>query len=80
MAVTAPPCGPVLGITDDGAGDGDPTAAAALIGVVASAPSRTSTCPAATDELAVAVTPNRPAILVALAETPGPYPIAVAVR
>jgi hypothetical protein len=67
-ALTAPPCGPVLGTTT--AGDG--VADALICGIVALAPSRIWTCPAATDALAVAVTPNMAAIRLALAAAPAP--------
>ena len=70
-AVTTPPAAPVdgMGVTEVEA-DGD--AVAALAGRVASAPSRTSTWPAATVELAAAVTLNSDAILPALADAPVP--------
>ena len=71
LALTAPPCGPVVGI-GDGELDGDGELLAALLGRAASAPSRTSTCPAASVELAEAVTPNIEAIVPALADAPVP--------
>ena len=51
--------------------------AEALLGRAASAPSRISTWPAATDELAVAVTLNSDAIRLALADVPAPYSTSV---
>ena len=70
-AVTTPPWAPVdgMGVTDVEA-DGD--AVAVLAGMVASAPSRTSTWPAATAELALAVTLNSDAIWPPLADAPVP--------
>ena len=71
LALTAPPCAPVDGIGTAEL-DGDGELVAALLGRVASAPSRTSTWPAATVELAEAVTLNSDAILLALADVPVP--------
>ena len=51
--------------------------AEALLGTAASAPSRISTWPAATVELAVAVTLNSDAIRLALADVPAPYSTSV---
>jgi hypothetical protein len=62
----------VLGITTDGDDDGDDAVVLVVSGTVALAPRRTSTCMAATEVLAVAVTPNKPAILFALADAPAP--------
>ena len=76
-AVTAPPCGPVVGTGTaefDGVGEA-PTSGT----VVASAPSRISTCPAGIAELAAAVTLNSDAILAALAAEPVPYSTSVVV-
>ena len=70
-ALTAPPWAPLVGIGTGTAGveaAGVPEA----VGSVASAPSMTSTWPAATEELAVAVTPNSEAIWAALAAEPEP--------
>jgi hypothetical protein len=60
FAVTAPPCGPVVGMVTAGV-CGVP--GAGTFGMVALAQSRTSTWPAATEALATAVTPNNVAIL-----------------
>jgi hypothetical protein len=54
-------------------------AAAVTAGTAAFAPSRTSTWPAATAELAVAVTSNSDAILLALADEPAPARTSVVV-
>ena len=50
---------------------------AEAVGKVASAPSMISTWPAATVELAVAVTLNSEAIVLALADAPAPYSTSV---
>ena len=75
-APTAPPCGPVVGMTGDDEGDdglGVVAVAALMVGtVVVSAPIRTSTWLAATEALAAAVTPNAEAIRLALAASPVP--------
>src|SRR5260370_36556952 len=71
FAVTAPPCAPAVG--SGTAEDEDEDVGVALApGTVAFAPSMTWTCPAATVELAVAVTPNSDAILLAAAAGPVP--------
>ena len=67
--MTAPPCAPVVGM---GTAEPEAVGVALASGTVAFAPSMTSTCPAATVELAVAVTPNSEAILLALAAEPVP--------
>src|SRR5579859_1891623 len=72
LAVTAPPCGPVVG-RGEGELDDVGVALALAFGRVASAPSRTSTWPAGIVELAAAVTLNSAAILAALAAEPAPY-------
>ena len=71
LALTAPAPGAVV---EAGVGevDGDGELLAAPLGTVASAPSRTSTWPAASVELAEAVTLNIDAILLALADAPVP--------
>src|SRR5580658_7842972 len=76
FAVTAPPCGPVVGRAA-GELDGVGVALALAFGRVAFAPSRTSTWPAGTVELAAAVTLNSDAILPALAAEPEPYSTSV---
>jgi len=71
-ALTAPPCGPVVGMVAPELGlEGDGVAVACCS--VALAPSTTLTWPAGTAELAAAVTLNSEAILLALAEVPLPY-------
>src|ERR1051326_8548335 len=84
LAVTAPPSAPSEVADGDGEADGEADGDGELLAVppgtvVASAPSRISTWPAATVELAVAVTPNCDAILLALAEVPVPYKTSVVV-
>ena len=60
-------------MTADGVGDADDDWLPALTtGTVAVVPSRISTCPDATAALDLAVTPNRLAILPALADAPRP--------
>jgi hypothetical protein len=70
FAVTGPPWGPVVGITEADALD---ELAALTAGAVAPAPSRISTCPLGTEALAVVVAPNIAAIVRALAAAPLPY-------
>ena len=90
MTDTAPPAAPLFdagleaddGLEDEGAEDGlDAGEDAAKLGTaVALAPSTISTCPAATEELAVAVTPKAAAIFAAFAafDDPAPYRTSVA--
>ena len=82
LTVTAPPLGPVLcvalGVVLDGVGEEllAPAAAEELMPAgteVASGPSSTTTWPAATEELGLAVTPVKyPAIRCALSAAPVP--------
>ena len=75
LALTVPAPGAVdEGGADEADGDGELLAPVAgrVAGRVASAPSRTSTWPAATVELAEAVTLNIDAILAALGPAPVP--------
>ena len=67
FALTAPPCAPVVGM---GTTELEEVGVGLAPGTVASAPSMSWTCPAATAELAVAVTPNSEAIVLALAAEP----------
>jgi hypothetical protein len=71
LALTEPAPGAVAG-ADVGEMDGDGELLAAPLGKVASAPSMTSTWPAASVELAEAVTLNIDAIVLALADAPVP--------
>ena len=78
VALITPPAGPLDALEEAGL-DADGVLAAllpalvlALAGKAAPAPSSTSTWPAATDELAVAVTLNSEAILLALEAVPVP--------
>ena len=83
LAVTAPPCGPLVGMTvDPGDGWPDSPPEGLMCGTVALAPSMISTWPAATEVPGVALTPNRAAIRPAFARAaaPGPYRTAVVVR
>src|ERR1039457_4218789 len=70
LAVTAPPCAPLVG---SGTAEAEEAGVPETSASVASAPSMTSTWPAVTVALAVAVTWSRAAILAALAEAPVPY-------
>jgi hypothetical protein len=73
LALTAPAPGALVGVgVGVGEVDGDGELLAEPLGRVASAPSRTSTWPAASVELAEAVTLNIDAILLALADVPVP--------
>ena len=74
IAVIAPPCAPVLGMT---VGEGLALEDGWTVGTVAPAPSRIRTWPAGTDALGVAVAPNSLAILLALGAAPVPYWMAV---
>ena len=96
MTDTAPPAAPLFdaeleadddGLADEDAGDGldaedglDAGDAAKLGTAVAPAPSTISTCPAATEELAVARTPKAAAMFAAFAafDDPAPYRTSVA--
>src|SRR5579864_5112735 len=69
-AMTAPPCGPVLG---GGVSETDGVGVAPTFDSVASAPSMISTWPTGTVELAVAVAWNSDAIWPAAAAEPVPY-------
>ncbi len=73
-ALTAPPCGPVVGITTEGVGLGLVVGLVEglAVGTVAPAPSRTSTWSRGIDALATAVAPNSDAILPAPADAPAP--------
>src|SRR5580658_5566039 len=73
-AVTAPPCAPVVGMAT---AEDEDEGVAEVVGKAAPAPSMTSTWPAATVELAVAVTLNSEAIVLALADAPAPYSTSV---
>src|SRR5579875_501418 len=80
LAVTAPPCGPEVGKGAgelDGAAEAGEAPGAGMSGMVALAPSRISTWPAATPAPGAAVTPKYEAILAAPAEAPAPYSTSV---
>src|SRR5262249_52718514 len=75
FAVTAPPCGPRVGMTAD-PGDGllDPLLAGLMCGTVALAPSMISTWAAPTDAPGAGLTPNSAAIWPAFTRAAAPGP------